>query len=302
MNRVKFPIDEIDALRSHSAKQFTEAIERVIRGIIAPAKNRKYAAVEELAALFGQTLTLADLMGRRRILLESDARRSRTAKFSEDDPYGIIWTSPVVPNAEFPEAVDDLLSREPRLAVGYQDVQNLYATRHAFALAKSTDIVLTKRVQQELTKMIREGEDRFTAQRVIARMGGWSNAYAETVYRTNLATAYSAGRFRQLQDPDVAEIIGALEYNATGDADTRPGHQAAHGLIALPNDPIWHRWSPPAGFQCRCETRLVDAFEIERRGIGAKLRQGPIYPSTFASAHPDKGFGNGRPDRKMYSR
>lgn len=156
------------------------------------------------------------------------------------------------------------------------------------------------RVQQAVAELGVAGTRPEKAKKILAKIAPFSEAYAETVYRTNLATAYTAGRFRQAQDPDVEAITPAFEYTPVGDSSTRHNHLAARGLLASIKDGIWDRFSPPMGFNCRCDLRLVDRFELESRRL--LLRNGQVkryVPSGFGEAHPDKGFRVSRTDRRV---
>ena len=302
------PRDELAELAAHSTAQFTGALLAYARALISPAPNKSASSTdaceERLRELLAQTLTLSELMGRRRLLLEADAIRAKSgSKAQPGYPSYYSFTapllrSPVVPKLTFWGAVKDILTREPRLASKFDSIWDLYRTRHAFALGKKTTLKVTKKVRDTVAEHIRTGAGEFRAGEVISKLGDWSEAYGRTVYRTNLATAYSAGHFKEAQDPDVADLVGAFEFNAVPDAMARPNHRAAHGLIAPVNDPVWSRLSPPLGFNCRCSLRLVDRFELQRKGL---LRGGVVSkltPGNFAMAGADKGF-TGRADRRF---
>ncbi len=100
-------------------------------------------------------------------------------------------------------------------------------------------------------------------------------AYSETIYRTNLNTAYNAGRIRQAQDPAIAAFHPAFRYDAISDSDVRRGrpednnenHLALDGVIAATNHPFWSVYSPPNGFNCRCSLQMLSVFQLERMGI-----------------------------------
>lgn len=87
----------------------------------------------------------------------------------------------------------------------------------------------------------------------------------QTIYRTNLQTAYMAGRQRQFD----AEIDRApyVQYIAVMDSRTRPSHAALHGRVFRLDDPAWDIIAPPNGFNCRCRARNLSAREVERRGL-----------------------------------
>jgi SPP1 gp7 family putative phage head morphogenesis protein len=199
--------------------------------------------------------------------------------------------SPVLPRVSFTQAVRDLLAKEPTLARGFHSIPEESRRRKAFWLAKSSSVELTRKIRDTVARMLREGKVEAKAGAVLAEMGNWTEAYGRTVYRTNLATAYSGGRMAQAKDPAVAEVIGGFEFNAILDGDARRNHAAAHGLVAATNDPIWNRYMPPLGFNCRCSLRMVDRVELKQRHL---LRAGRVVrrePATFKMAHPDEGFG-----------
>lgn len=67
--------------------------------------------------------------------------------------------------------------------------------------------------------------------------------HRETVYRTNILSAYGAGRWQQVQEIKSLRPYG--RYLAVMDGRTRPDHAALHGLIYPLDDPFWQRYWPP---------------------------------------------------------
>lgn len=306
MVRVKKPIDELGEFIHRSADSFAEAMERLVFATLTQNMMGRQRELDSLAELISQTMTLSDLHGRRRVFLESDALLDRTPQLDieriliSDTNY--FAETPIVPQQPFDDAVADLLRRDPRLVQNAAQVADVYSTRHGFALARSTDLQLTARVQKAIADLAAKGVTDVEAGRVIAEMGDFTQAYAETVYRTNVATSYQAGRFAQVADPDVAKFIKAFRYVSTLDSVARENHKAAHGLIAGTDDIIWNTYSSPMGFNCHCGNRLVDVAELKIRKL--ILPNGQItrlIPPTFGGAFPDPGFGRGRPDRLIYA-
>ena len=201
----------------------------------------------------------------------------------------VVAPGEALPAVPFEEAVSDVLSRSPRLAKGYVEVQRLYSTEHAFAIAKSVDIEVTMKAQEVVRKALSQGSTLAEAEAEVANLGGWARSYGETVYRTNVTTAYAEGRMAQAKDPDVQEIAPCVMVVTHNDGDTRPNHRAYDGMIAGPDDPIWRRNKPPFGYRCRCTLRLVDRLECEQ--LGALDANGRPIPGRIPiGAFPDEGF------------
>lgn len=87
----------------------------------------------------------------------------------------------------------------------------------------------------------------------------------ETIYRTNLQTAYMAGRWRQ--QAETVEARPWWQYVAILDDRTRPAHAALAGKVFRADDPIWKVAYPPNGFRCRCRTRALSQARLEAEGL-----------------------------------
>lgn len=254
-------------------------------------------ALWDLAGLIKHTLQLTDMHGRKRTLLEAD-HVSSTARFS-----AIPENANPVSALPFDEAIDDMVTREPRLAESWQEVSRIYTDEHAFAMARSADMKVTERVQKEVQTLIEGGKSSAEVENAILEIGksaemgavrDWDRAYASNIFQTNASTGYSNGRFEQAQDPDVREVIPAFEYAALHDDRTREWHMAADGLIADTLDGVWATFKPPIGWRCRCSPNFISIFELERRGLLQGGRVVRYEPPNFKNAHPDPGFRTGR--------
>lgn len=273
------------------------------------------AATKRFATALGRTMALADALGRKRVV---DAAEARGEKFKA---VHLGYDSVVIarfggygslsdPSEEsFEEAFESLLEREPIVAKNKAEIQRAYGIGRSFAvsaalpgkLAAKAARELTVRLWEKVAELGIEGRTAVEAKRVLADIGGFAESYAETIYRTNLSGAYTAGRFKQMEDPDILAVTPAFEYTAVGDHSTRKNHAAADGLLADVRDGVWDKVSPPMGYNCRCDLRVVDRFELEERGLLTKDGKAKKFtPSTFGAAKPDKGFTVTRPDRRMY--
>ena len=307
------PQDELQALLDRETPKVAEAMLRLIPWLAerlrsrAPISNVELARrkdFEDFRRLLEQTMILSDLLGRRRLLLEAEAARRGEAKLAG------TFVSPFVPRVRFEEAVDDIADRHPEIRIGFEEVQRLYREQHGFAVARSATLELTNKVQDEIEKGIREGRTGFeTVQAIEKSIKGepdpfvttdtWTRAYVQTVYRTNAATAYTAGRFQQALDPDVSAVIGALEFTTAGDSAVRPTHAALDGVIMAQDDPRWNFIAPPIGYNCRCVTRLVTRDELEEKGL---IQNGRVVSdlADWDGSAPDPDFRSRRPDRQIY--
>lgn len=272
--------DELEKFLDRRARVFERGLARLARAIVIERSDYE-AALATLAEILRETLILADLHGRKRMLMEADAA-VRAGRFA---------VSPIA-NLPFEEAIADLIGREPRLAATADEVSRLYNTDHVFGMARSSSLKLTERVQEAINQLLLDGKTTYETEAAIMEAAleashDWTRSYAQTVYRTNLSTAYAQGRLAQARDPAVAEIIPAVEYVAQLDARTRPNHAAAHGFISAPDDPFWRWMGPPAGFSCRCVLEHVSLYELQRRGLWRDGRVIRYEPPGFGNAHPD---------------
>lgn len=106
-------------------------------------------------------------------------------------------------------------------------------------------------------------------------------AYLKMVFRTNVQSAYGAGRFRAITDPDVIELRPYVQYRTVGDARVRPEHAVLDRTIYHAASPEWHRISPPNSFNCRCSMCSLSRDEV----VGEKVL-GQV-PANYVSATPE---------------
>lgn len=282
---------ELHRFLDRRARAFQEVMVKLANAFRIP--DRWDAALRELAEIIRGTLILSDLHGRRRMLMEADyvrrvGRSSRTGSF--EDTAGTV--SNVIP---FEEAIEDLIGRDPRLAKSADEVSRLYNTSKTFAMAKSSSLKLTERIQEIMARMSREAKGIDEVGQEILRAAkeeshDFARAYAETVYRTNVNTAYTEGRFLQAEDPVVAEVVPAMEFVSQRLPTSRPNHVAAHGLIAATADGVWRMFKPPIGYNCQCSANFASVYDLKRAGLLRGENVVRYLPPSFGNAYPDPGF------------
>lgn len=312
---MKSAIDEKMELLYHSPDQFVDAMNDLGGAIIRVDDQAVRHRTQKLADLIGATMQLADVLGRKRLLMECDAKakRQQPPHFRNlgmlpgtffENTVGRFMATPVVPSVPFKEAYEDILGREPRLVKSRAEIARAYSGDNGFAifhlpkkLAEKARLRLLTRVQKALADFAARGDSAASAGKKLASMGDFMRSYAETIYRTNLATAFTAGRMRQMKDPDVRDVTPAFEFKTVNDVDVRKNHHNTQGLLAAVDDPAWDRYAPPLGYNCRCDLRAVDRWELKRKGI-TTLK--PHYPPNIRSGGPDPGFKALRTDKRVY--
>lgn len=120
----------------------------------------------------------------------------------------------------------------------------------------------------------------------------------ETIFRTNLQSAYNAGHYQRLiKDID---LFPYWMYSAIDDTRTRPTHAAMDNRVWPADHPMWETWFPPNGFSCRCSVIGVDADQVGKMGLNIEGDDPtgqtiPIFDDDGKQTgstllQPDKGF------------
>ena len=257
-----------------------------------------------------ETMGKAEVVGATQLLREAaeyieafHGDRSAMVAFRDES------TSRILPRVTLTEAIEDMISRTPVTIRNAAErtgarIAQLYAEGRVIAFAKAAEDTVTQQAQALIAQHVEAGVGENVAGQAI-RLGveqvreisdAWTAGYARMVFRTNVNTAVTAGRFRQAQDPDIKLVVPAFKFSAIHDGDVRPNHAAADGLVMRTDNTEWGKIAPPLGYNCRCHVALVSTPQLARMG---RLKQdGTIVEDTVPSAaHPDPGFRHGgRPD------
>ncbi|MCP4023724.1 MAG: hypothetical protein GY729_17905 [Desulfobacteraceae bacterium] len=112
-----------------------------------------------------------------------------------------------------------------------------------------------------------------------------------TIYRTNLASSYNTGRFKQQMDNRARRPF--LQYHITPRPTNRPEHKAMDKFVAKVGSAVWDKWYPPNGFRCGCYVTALTAAQVKARGLDVSTKAPKIEPddgSTPEEVKPDEGF------------
>jgi SPP1 gp7 family putative phage head morphogenesis protein len=229
-----------------------------------------YAVMSETAEVFTKAL-----------LLGMEPERGR-GNFSDDAPVEIL---------PFEEALAYMRKRVPVDKETYYALNDKMRYR-AFTVSRLADADAVQQVQKMLADGLEQGnglrqflqmtEGQLADAAGLGRGMGW---YYETVYRTNTATAYNAGRAIAFEEvpPIALELIGIDDTRQT---------EVCHSLTVPPfrrpyGDPVWDNMWPPFHFNCRTTVRgIYDESEIDEAGGPDKF-----YSQGAPDYTPAEGFG-----------
>ena len=236
------------------------------------------------AALLYRTQMTADMGGQLFVrTVEVPESLPRTAKLAVVDASAFF----ALP---FDEAIRAFLSRRLLSPAAYRRL-SAEARARAFSVSLMTSREMVAKVREELARTLQDGGS-YGSFRAAVQAGeidlGVTPAapsYLENVFRTNTASAYGAGRLRQILDPAVRAARPFVEYRTARDSRVRPSHAALEGVVFRQDDPSWRRYAPPLGYQCRCTvvTRRADAVDLRR-----------VVDAATLTVEPTAGFGNPR--------
>ncbi len=100
----------------------------------------------------------------------------------------------------------------------------------------------------------------------------------KTIYRTNMAAAFNAGRYKQQMESSDSRPF--WQYVAVLDERTRSSHRAMHGKVFRANDPVWANIYPPNDFNCRCRVRALSQRALDRLGLSVDSSDGHLSQET----------------------
>lgn len=169
-----------------------------------------------------------------------------------------------------------------KLIIPSEKWDDLIGPIHAkgFTIAGATKLSLLENfyttIETALKKGMSLGQFRKEFDSIVAKHGwsykgkrGWRT---KVILNTNKRSAYSAGRWQQLQR--VKKYRPYLMYMTVHDGNVRGEHMQWHGKVYHIDDPFWKTRYPPNGWGCRCYVRSLSKAEVERRGLTISKSEG----------------------------
>lgn len=228
------------------------------------------------------------------------AHRS-TVVYPFQRPAGSVEPGGGEPLIRFPlieKAAQDLAERKVMTRPDF-DRASAAAKREAFTVARVSSIETLTELRDNLSKAVAEGRSlrdfRKDASKIIDGSGPLlTPGHVETVFRTNVATAYSAGQQGLLRNPVVNALFPYVRWTAVHDRRTEPSHLAMEtaGLngtaVFRADDPLILAAWPPARWNCRCHCIILSVKSAAKLGVEEAIRWRetgvpPTVPAFVAS-------------------
>jgi SPP1 gp7 family putative phage head morphogenesis protein len=205
--------------------------------------------------------------------LDSSVHESEFAELTAED----------IENLPYTEAVEYLKKRDVIKKVDYNNLSDKMKFR-AFTASRINDGNLLKKLNTEMIANVHDGKGlkdflSLTKTDILDKIGmgpnqGW---YWETVYRTNVQTAYNVGRAMGFEEDKPL----ALEFIGIDDARQTDVCHSLTGIIRPYDDPFWENHFPPLHFNCRSTVRAIyDKEELPEE-----------WSKLNGVESPAKGFG-----------
>lgn len=225
--------------------------------------------------MFFNSYIVAELLGRYLAIVE----RNEKKEFSEEDE--ILKD---LFNLPFSEAIDFFLSKKPEL-YDKLDITTDNALDDYFWIKKSTDLEVTKKIQDKLLKTLEEGKtySDFKKELDLENLGlGEDGHYWKGAFDMNMAFAQSRGQYEeQLEGIQYGFEYGLFDAILDG-RETKTCHNL-DGKVMLLTDWIEQGMYPPLHYRCR--SRIIAITEEDVKDMGVTVEK------KIEHAHVQKNFG-----------
>lgn len=180
----------------------------------------------------------------------------------------------------FDDAIAYFKKRMTLPANALQKLKNLFSPKAARVVKDASDAV-EKHAQAAVEESLRLGEPVAAAKARLktaldaAGINEASPFLCETLVRTNVGAAYSAGSYEALQDPELEGFHQGFQYSTVGDNRVRETHAEWDGFVGDKDDEFWKTHYPLCGWNCRCvaiplfghyESNIPDYYEDADEG------------------------------------
>lgn len=206
---------------------------------------------------------------------------------------------------EFREAVESFRRRVPMTRAEWEALVAA-ARERAFMVSNVAQVDVIQQVFDAVASAITNGDTLEDFKRTVgpALEASWSGTVAnpaarlETIFRTNVQTAYAAGHAEQRDNPVIKRRRPFNQYRAINDARTSAICRPLNGVVRAADDPWWADNSPPRHFNCRCRIVPLTEAQAQAAGVTASLDGLPPAQSGFGTK---PSLTNWTPEKAGYS-
>jgi uncharacterized protein with gpF-like domain len=193
----------------------------------------------------------------------------------------------------FDEALAYFAGKTNLATEGYADAEGIIQDV-AFTVAKAKGDLLNE-IRVAVERAIVSGQSLEAFQKAFDKVADrWSPDWlgngdrawrSQLIFENNLRSAYAAGRYKQMTEPDVLEKRPYWQWRHGNSARPRPAHVALDGKVLDANQVFFQvgGW-PPCGHGCKCRVFSLSPRDLSQRGL---LVEDAPDPETIV----DKGWG-----------
>jgi SPP1 gp7 family putative phage head morphogenesis protein len=166
------------------------------------------------------------------------------------------------------EAIKELKKLAPEMSAETVAGLLLEVTEVAFIASQAMNLEMAIEFQTVMAKSLESGISfQEFYKKLSETQGAIEKKIATRVYRTNLTSALAQGK--KVVAEEFKSTHPNLKYVTQRDGAVRESHRKLHGLIAPIDHPLWRKFTPALGFNCRCT--LISTREksnYETYGLG----------------------------------
>lgn len=185
--------------------------------------------------------------------------------------------------SQFPEAASWFLGRLPMTRKQW-DRLSARAQRKAFMVSGVAKADVIQTVFREIDRAIATGTSLGEFRKKVKDKleEQWDGTVAnpswriETIFRTNMQHAYTAGRVRQMREPSILAARPYWMLDVILDVSTSLTCEPLAGTILPAKHAWWKTHCPPLHFNCRTSIRCLTPEEAKKRGITKRPQEGEV--------------------------
>lgn len=253
--------------------------------------------LDDIAEAIAKALAVVTLAGRAAIADDVEAELSGVAVLTAQEGAGVI-------NRGWQPAAEYFAQKVNLPTMSWRD---LWQGQHAraFVVAGAMRDALLTDLREAVRAAVEDGISfetfRKNFEQLVSknRWTGWTGENTErgrvwrarVIYRTNLATAHAAGRYRQMTDPAVLDHMPYWQYRHNTITNPREEHKSWDGLVLRWDDPWWQTHYPPNGWGCACDVRPLSERQLRKLG---KSRPDTAPPPGDGDPPPEWAYNVGQ--------